>query len=204
MAAFVSAPISTMLASSTSVARFLEGAREHEARLYPLFFTMARTGMRPGEALAVQWDDLDLAGKTVHVCRAMSMGEEGPTKTDEPRDVHLSAEVVAMLTRLRVARERETLRRGWSAVPPWIFCTTVGTPYDPANVLKAMRRALRKAELPAFRVYDLRHTFATLLLSKGVPITYVAGQLGHAKRDHDAAVVRALSAEGDSALRRLA
>jgi hypothetical protein len=65
-------------------------------------------------------------------------------------------------------------------MPPWIFCTTTGTPYDPANVLKAMRRALRKADLPAFRVYDLRHTFATLLLNRGVPITYVRAQLGHA------------------------
>src|SRR5262245_22616816 len=41
--------------------------------------------------------------------------------------------------------------------------------------------ALKHAQLPGFRLYDLRHTFATLLLAKGVPITYVAAQLGHAK-----------------------
>ena len=43
------------------------------------------------------------------------------------------------------------------------------------------RRVLRQAKLPGFRLYDLRHTFATGLLAQGAPITYVAAQLGHAK-----------------------
>jgi hypothetical protein len=37
------------------------------------------------------------------------------------------------------------------------------------------------AALPRFRLYDLRHTYATHLLAEGAPITYVAAQLGHAK-----------------------
>lgn len=40
---------------------------------------------------------------------------------------------------------------------------------------------LKKAGLPAFSPYDLRHTCASLLLSEGVPLLYVAQQLGHAK-----------------------
>ena len=40
---------------------------------------------------------------------------------------------------------------------------------------------LKKAELSSFRVYDLRHTFASLLLAQGVPITYVSAQLGHSR-----------------------
>ncbi len=42
-------------------------------------------------------------------------------------------------------------------------------------------KALKRVNLSGFRLYDLRHTFATLLLSRGVPITYVSAQLGHAK-----------------------
>jgi integrase len=40
-------------------------------------------------------------------------------------------------------------------------------------------RILHKADLPGYRVYDCRHTFASLLLASGAPITYVSEQLGH-------------------------
>ena len=44
---------------------------------------------------------------------------------------------------------------------------------------KAWRRVLKKAKLPASRLYDLRYTFATTLLAEGAPLTYVAAQMGH-------------------------
>ncbi len=46
---------------------------------------------------------------------------------------------------------------------------------------RAMRKVMGKAELPSFSPYDLRHAFASLLLSEGVPLLYVAQQLDHAK-----------------------
>ena len=47
--------------------------------------------------------------------------------------------------------------------------------------VKRFRLVLRKAALPRFRLYDLRHTYASQLLAEGAPITYVAAQLGHAR-----------------------
>jgi len=62
-----------------------------------------------------------------------------------------------------------------------VFCTEAGTPLDESRVRKNFAQALDHAKLEGFRVYDLRHTFASLLLAQGAPITYVAAQLGHAR-----------------------
>ncbi len=62
-----------------------------------------------------------------------------------------------------------------------MFCSEVGTPRDLYNVTRVFKRTLKAASLPNFRLYDLRHTFATLLLAQSAPITYVAAQLGHSK-----------------------
>jgi hypothetical protein len=54
-------------------------------------------------------------------------------------------------------------------------------PLDESNLTKVFRRILKAAKLPHFRVYDLRHTFASLLLSAGAPLLYVSQQIGHRK-----------------------
>ena len=73
----------------------------------------------------------------------------------------------------------EKVKRGWRELPPWVFCTDEGTPLDESRVRKAFGQALRRAKLPGFRVYDLRHTYASLLLVQNAPLTYVSAQLGH-------------------------
>jgi Phage integrase family len=74
--------------------------------------------------------------------------------------------------------KEEALRRGWGE-PTWLFPNDANRPYDKWKAGVAFRRTLKRAGLPHFRLYDLRHTYASLLLAAGAPITYVSAQLGH-------------------------
>jgi len=62
-----------------------------------------------------------------------------------------------------------------------MFPTSTGTLIEVVAVGKRFRLVLRKGGRPAFRLYDLRHTYASQILAEGAPITYVAAQLRHAR-----------------------
>ena len=144
--------------SSEQLAAFLEAARRPEhRRLHPLFLTLARAGLRPGEAFGLQWDDVDFVERTLNVERSYSHGSLDTTKTGESRRVDMSQELARVLRRHEVDRAAETLRRGWKVRPPWVFCSEVGTPLDLYNVTRVSKRALKAATLPNFRLYDVRH-----------------------------------------------
>jgi site-specific recombinase XerD len=62
-----------------------------------------------------------------------------------------------------------------------VFPSSVGTPLSHRNVVRSFKAVLRRAGLPAaIRLYDLRHTCATLLLCRNVHPKYVQELLGHA------------------------
>jgi integrase len=161
--------------------RVLAVAREKDAEYFPLYLLLARAGLRPGEALALQWGDLDFTKRKLTVERALSDGELGDTKTGITRIVDMSQELAAVLSALYRERQRQTLKHGWSEVPELVFVNARRNSLDLSWVRKRFVRCLAKAGVGGHRLYDLRHTFASLLLIKGAPITYVAAQLGHSK-----------------------
>ncbi len=164
----------------SQLAAFLTAA-EQDRRLYPLFFLLARTGMRLGEAFGLQWGDLDFQAREIRVARALSAGRIETPKSGHGRTVDMSQQLAAMLRRCQVERKAETLKRGWTEMPPWVFCTETGTPLDKSKVRKVFARALKRAGLPGhFSPHCLRHTFASLLLQQGESAVYVQRQLGHA------------------------
>ena len=93
--------------------------------------------------------------------------------------VDLTPDLTATLQRHLTWLKAEALRRG-AGESEWLFPNDDGHPMDESRVRKVYKQALRRARLPEFRVYDLRHTYASLLLAAGAPITYVSAQLGHA------------------------
>jgi integrase len=141
-----------------------------DTRYVTLFAVLAKAGLRPGEAFALKPGDIDWGERTVRVERPWNRGRVKATKTYEERTVDLSPELVRALARHMTWLKAEILRRGRSE-PEWLFPNDDGRPHDEARVRRVFKRALGTAKLPAFRLYDLRHTFASLLLAESAPIT---------------------------------
>jgi integrase len=161
-----------------------------------LFLLLADTGLRPGEACAVQWPDFDAVTRTLRIDRAVAdSGRIKGTKTGEDREVDLSPRLVAALGDVQAKLEAEALLAGRDGINSWVFATRAGKPPTPHRVAKTFQRILVLAGLPHFRLYDLRHTYASHLIAERADIAYVAKQLGH-EDDDNAPVLRPLVPEG--------
>jgi integrase len=92
----------------------------------------------------------------------------------------MSNGLAAVLTNYMTQRKREALEKGWGQPPEWLFYNECGKLIDINNLRnRVFYKALGKAKLRRIRIHDLRHTYATLRISKGDNILDVSKQLGH-------------------------
>jgi integrase len=147
-----------------------EGLQEEEHRRY--FRIAFFSGLRPGEQIGLQWDDLDWHRRMIRVRRSVSRFGKGPTKTIESRrDVEMLPIVEQALRGQRAADPE---------VSPWVFSNRDSGPLDITNLRERVwRPAIGRAKLRARTLYQTRHTFATLMLEAGESPGWVARQLGH-------------------------
>ncbi|MDX6719676.1 MAG: hypothetical protein QOJ63_1930 [Solirubrobacteraceae bacterium] len=135
---------------------------------------LAYSGVRPGEALGLTWEDV--RERTILVERAVSLGEVNETKTGPLRSVRLLAPLACGLAEWRLACGRPP---GDALVLPAAH-GTVWTRHDWQNwVRRRFRPAATAAGIDGARPYDLRHSFCSLLLYEGRTIVEVARQAGH-------------------------
>ena len=154
----------------------LEAFKKYFPVHYPLALTLARTGMRLGEAIALQWGDIDFSGRFIHVQRGMSRGKIETPKNGKTRRVDMSQQLTDTLLNLKQSRKIEPIDR----TNGWIFTSVAGTPVDTSHWRsRVFCLALEKAGLRKIRIHDLRHTYASLLLQAGESLAYIRDQLGH-------------------------
>ena len=166
---------------------FLEAARQSGERFEALYVLAITTGLRRGELLGLRWDDADLELGTLRVGRALvregGRHTLGETKTRRGRrQINLTPRTVNALKAHRKKQLEEKMRlAGLYKDHSLIFASGVETPVNPENLVKrSFKPLLKKASLPEIRFHDLRHTCATLLLSRGVHPKLVQELLGHA------------------------
>jgi integrase len=167
------------------IARVLRSAAKwypEQAVAVELLFT---TGMREGELLGLQWDDFDWSRNLIDLRRTVAIRggrlHVVTPKSGKLRTVDVPASLTRRLHELASVRQAEAAVDGVKA-SPWV-CRSATDPDRPINDAwlrdRVWRPLLEKAEVRHVRVHDARHTYASLLLRRGVPIAYVKEQLGH-------------------------
>ena len=159
---------------------FLNTVNQYFPRDFPLCLLLLRTGMRIGEALALRWGDFDFNTRFIHVQRGLSRNKIETPKSGKSRRVDMSQQLAETLTAYRTECKKKGLALGLGDVPEYVFTNEKGGFIAPSNWRKRVFwKALEKAGLRRIRIHDLRHTYATLRISKGDSITDVSNQLGH-------------------------
>jgi integrase len=142
-------------------------AWEKALLMFPL-----HTGVRLGEQRAIRWTDIDFKQNRVHIRRSAPRGldiEKAP-KSNRQRWVDLTPELSAALRAIHHDGEL-------------IFCTEEGKKLQPGQFHEVLWAAQEKAGLRRIRWHELRHSFASILASSGLPLFVLRSLLGHASID---------------------
>lgn len=155
-----------------------------------LFMFAAYTGMREGEILALTWSAVDYEGKKPYARVKQTVGyingqgfvyrPLGKTKKSRREIALLDMAVYALRQqkKLQIA-ERLSAPPGEFEETDLIFTTDRGKPVDPSGLTRRFKTLAKKAGFPNIRFHDLRHTYATLMLTLGIHPKIVQEILGH-------------------------
>lgn len=146
--------------------------------IYACFFEFSfYTGMRPGEAMALRWSEIDTRNRTARVCRIRIYGKiQERTKTKTSREVLLNDRALRALEKARLltaARSDYVFAPEGSGERSELYVRSETGPK------RYWLLALRKLGMRHRRMYDTRHTYATMCLMSGMNPAFIAAQLGH-------------------------
>ena len=159
---------------------------------------MLYTGMRPGEALGLRWQDIDKAHKTLIVTgtlkdhRHVTPTGQGTVVTvrNPPKTAasHRQLPIPEMLWRalegfaMRQDIYRVTNADTWQETG-YVLTTKNGTPMQATNLRRRLNRLLQEAGVRTVRLHSMRHFVARSALEQDIPLEHVSQALGHTRLD---------------------
>ncbi len=159
----------------------LKNAPHQQGVMIKLFLL---TGLRRGELCGLEWKDIDDA--TISIRRASQYIASKGVFTKEPktksslRVLPMSASMKKLLDKHKIWQDniKREMGEDWTETDR-LFTTTYGTPIHPDTVTGWFDKFVKKLDIPKVNIHGLRHTFITLLISKGIDIVTVADLAGH-------------------------
>ena len=146
------------------------------------------TGLRRGEVLGLEWQDIDFKNSSVTVRQASQYVSSIGIYTKDPK-TETSNRIISIpesITKLLKEYQRKQLKNRLLLGDKWIetnrlFVQSNGAPMHPDTITKWFRQFLEDKNLPHITFHGLRHTHATLLISQGLDVRTVSNRLGHAQ-----------------------
>ena len=144
------------------------------------------TGMRRGELLGLNWNDVNFENMTIDIQRTLQYLPEKGTYIEDTKTISSRRVIKAATSAIEYLKEFQQWQRkeffklgiNWNINNP-IFLSINGTPMHPDTLTGWFREFIKTTDLPEIHIHSLRHTNATLLIANGVSLTTVAGNLGH-------------------------
>ena len=153
--------------------RFLAQAKEDG--YYELFLLELGTGMRRGELMGLQWDDLNFQTGELHIVR-QACAVNGKIEISVPKTKSSIRTVVLPPSLVEVLKKyKETINSRWIFPSP----QNPDVPRYPTSVGDILSILLKRAGCKHVRFHDLRHTFATMALENGMDVKTLSATIGH-------------------------
>ena len=153
--------------------RFLIQAKYED--YFEMLLLELTTGMRRGELLALQWNDLNFETGELHICRQV-YHVKGSLQISEPKTKSSIRTIILPKVILNVLAEyKKTVNSRWIFPSPIIE----DTPRNPQSVYKKVKHILERSGCKNIRFHDLRHTFATTALANGMDVKTLSAMIGH-------------------------
>lgn len=159
--------------------------QDYNLKQFTLFHLLAFSGMRKGEAFALQWKDIDFETQEIRITKAVKRGElglyVGTTKNGEPRTIKADEKTASLLKLWKLEQAEIYKRNGFNtnSKKQLVFSNEKNVLLDPNKTTKWLTSFLRKHNLDYITTHGLRHTHCSLLFEAGATIKEVQFRLGH-------------------------
>jgi len=162
-------------------------------RFYEIWAMAVFTGMRSGELFALKWNDVDLDSGRIYLTRSWSSVDGfGPTKSRRNRIVPISGNLKKLLLELKVSRKPDS-----EFVLPHLW------EWEKGEQARVLRDFCKSIGITSVKFHDLRATFITQLLLKGVPLAQVMSIVGHSEIKTTNRYLRVLGTDLDGVTEKL-